>query len=260
MENNVLEISIAVIPVFVYIYLIQRVIPKGMAYKGRAKRYFLAGMVLPIICWAVKFAFPTLFINQSIFFAPSLKQALHLDYIEAALVEECLKLTAFFYVQQHRRNGIYDVPIATLFYYMLCSAGFALSENIIYLMKTGDVLIRSYSAIVMHVITGVIAGYYTQKALNVKQVLIEKASQWETYKPLLKKGKIIAQGVCAALLFHGTYNFNFSLPNNYYALWHMTVMLALGVVVAKFMINEAVKSSKDLRRKNYHKDYYENFR
>lgn len=260
MHNNIYEISIAVLPVFLYMFLLLKIIPKHMVHQGRVKRYLIAGMVAPVIVLMLKFMFPTLFMNDYIFQTLSLTKMLHYDYVEAALLEECIKLAAFFYVLKGRKNAAYDPPIAIIFYNMACSAGFALYENIFYMFQNGNVMERAYSAVLMHMITGVIMGFFLNKALSSKCVLIEKVSQYEIYKPKLKRVKIIAQGLLAVILFHGTYNFNFSLPDNHYTTWYMTIYLVLGIIIAKLLINEGVRLSKELRRTNLQKNYNENLR
>jgi RsiW-degrading membrane proteinase PrsW (M82 family) len=260
MHNKIYEISIAVLPIFLYLFLLVKIIPKQMVYHGRAKRYIVAGMIVPILVLVTIFTFPTLFNSDYIFFWPGLSKFIHEDYIRAGLLEESLKLLAFFYVYKGRRNAMYDLPIAIIFYNMACSAGFALAENIFYVIRFGSVLDRSYSAVLLHMITGIIVGFSLQKAFYLKSVLIEKESFYEKWKINFKRIKTILIGLIGAILFHGTYNFNFSLPNNQYVYWNMFLILCFGVVISKFMIDEGIRLSKELKKINYKKDYYENFR
>jgi RsiW-degrading membrane proteinase PrsW (M82 family) len=254
MESNILEMIMAVLPVFLYSILVYYMIPNKFVSQRRARRYFVVSLTSPTIVYVFNYIFPTwstqiLSNNPLIVFG-------YQSFIQIGLVEETAKFLTFWWVFSQRRSSIHDLPIATMYYCMMASGGFALIENISYLMNYGDGVLftRAISAIILHMICGIIMGFYIQKAFSVKNVLIEKESLFEGIKPDFHKWKFILTGIIVSTIFHGIYDMNLFLPFNVYSSVFLCIILFFGLFIGKFMIDEAIRKSVEIRNKNFKKD------
>ena len=252
--NNILEILAAMFPVFLYSFLIFILVPKGFLSGRRARRYLTAGFLGPILVYAFSYVFPHWRVPISPFMDFSTLS--YNAFIQVAVIEEICKFITFAWVFSQRRNAGFDNPISVIYYSMMASAGFALIENISYLMDFGDsvLFIRAISAILMHMISGVIMGYFIQKAYIYKTVLFEKNSFYERFKLMFHKIKFVVYGIAAAVLFHGAYDLTIMLPYNLNQTYFVILVLAFGLVIGRLMLSEGIKLSVELRNKNYKKD------
>jgi len=259
MENNMFSILMAVLPVLLYSLLVYYIVPQGFLSQRRARLYAVAGMLSPTLVFVFNYIFPHW--STPIASPDTINIIGCQTFIQIALVEEVAKFLTFWWVFNQRRSALYDLPIATIFYCMLSSAGFALIENISYLMNFGDqvLFIRAVSAIVTHMICGVIMGYFIQMAFSTKRTLIEKFSVTEKFKIQLHTLKFIGLGILASTIFHGIYDFNLFLPFNIYAETFTNIILFFGLFICMFMIIDGIRLSKDLRSKDYKKDLERNY-
>jgi len=254
MENNILSMLMAVLPVFLYSFLVYYIVPEGYLSQRRAKMYVVIGMLSPTLVYVFNYIFPNWSVQLNsddplIVFG-------YQSFIQVALVEEITKFLTFFWLFSQRKNAKYDLPIAIMYYSMMSSAGFALIENITYLFDYGDevLFIRAISAILVHLICGMIMGYFLQFAISYKKVLCEKSTTKERNKILFHKIKFITLGILASSTFHAIYDFNLFLPFNIYAAVFVFIIIFFGLFIGGFMIKDGVRLSKELRMKNYKKD------
>ncbi len=253
MENNIFSLLMAILPVFLYSFLVYYMVPKNFLSQRRARRYIVTGMISPMIVFAFHYSFPFLDLplvsdNQVITFGYS-------AFFQVAIIEEVAKFLTFWWVFSQRKSAIHDLPIATMYYCMMASAGFAVVENISYLMNYGDQVLftRAVSAIVLHMITGLIMGYYIQMGFS-KIMMSEKYSIKEIFKMNFHKWRHIIFGITMATIVHGIYDLNLFLPLNIYAELFLFVILFFSLFLGKFMISEGIRLSKNLRGKNFNKD------
>ena len=254
MESNILEILMAILPVFLYSVLVYYMVPSRFLSQRRARRYLVTGMLSPTLVYVFNYVLPKWSIqitsgNPLLVFG-------YQSFVQIGLIEETAKFLTFWWVLSQRRSSMHDLPIATMYYCMMASGGFALIENVSYLMNYGDGVLfsRAISAIILHMICGIIMGFYIQKAFSVKNVLIEKKSLFEGVKPDFHKWKFILVGICASTIFHGIYDMNLFLPFNVYSSSFLFVILFFGLFIGKFMIDEAIRKSVEIRNKNFRKD------
>ena len=253
MQNNVLSLLMAIVPVFLYSFLVYFIIPEGHVSQRRARRYLITGFTAPMLVYALHYMFPILHVQID---SLSPVKVFGCDaFLQTGLVEEICKFITFWWVFSQRRSAIHDLPIATIYYCMMASAGFALVENISYLMHYGNEVLfsRAISAIVLHMICGIVMGYYIQKGFS-KITMTEKYSLVEILKMKFHKWKHIITGIIMATTIHGVYDFNLSLPLNLYSDIFLYVILFFGLFIGKFMIYESIRISGELRSKNYNKD------
>lgn len=254
MENNILSMVMAVLPVLLYSFLVYYIVPEGFLSQRRAKMYIVVGMLAPSLVYAFNYIFPNW--HTQIDSTNPLVTFGYQSFFQVALIEETTKFLAFWWLFSQRKNAKYDLPIAVMYYSMMSSAGFAILENITYLFDYGDevLFIRAISAILVHLLCGIVLGYFLQFAISFRKVLCEKSTTRERNKLLFHKIKFIVLGILASSTFHAIYDFNLFLPFNIYAGVFMFVIIFLGLFIGGFMINDGVRLSKELRMQNYKKD------
>lgn len=251
-ENNFLPLFFAISPIVLYCILVYVFIPREMICLNRAKRYLIYGCLSPFLVFLFHFLFP----QWSTLNYSSLTPAFTYAVIQISLLEEIVKFATFKYVNSQRKNLKRDLPIATMFYYMTVSAGFALTENIIYLMNYGNIVLlpRATSAIVLHLVCGVFTGYFISKAYVLKDPCLNPQGQFEQLvNDYSKLGKyfLYSLGLLFAIVLHGVYDYNLIIPTLLpYTTLIKNIILISGLTVGYFMIRELIQLSRE-HRKNY---------
>jgi RsiW-degrading membrane proteinase PrsW (M82 family) len=140
-------------------------------------------------------------------------------------------------------------PVATMFYMGMIGLGFALVENIQYVMMYGEqvLLTRIFTATIAHMLFGIFMGYWIAKGnidngrgnRSVFGVLMAKNQD-------LKRYIYIFLGWMAAVGYHGLWNYNLMISTQAYPGFSdisstpiMIMLIFFGLVGAKF-------ASKDL--------------
>ena len=244
--DNFLTILVSVIPIILYSVLVYKLIPKNFISIARSRRYLITGLMSPFLIYLFYFIFPdwnTAFSNSTV-----------LSFIVYAIfqigaLEETMKYVTYHWVTSERISSKYDLPIATMFYSMMISVGFSICENITYLFNIkrsfdnykfipqeyvyqelmSTAIIRSMSAVVMHMITGVIMGYYLSQ------------------KNKIGKTKAITFGILTASIYHGIYDLNLIIPSNVNMNQQIFgyVILGSGLAVGYFIIKKLIAKSKN---------------
>jgi len=125
-----------------------------------------------------------------------------LAFVQVALLEESAKLLFYRFANMYRNR--LPKPLAIMFYAMCISAGFAVVENMMYAWRFGpDVLyIRAASAIVLHMLAGLIMGYFIALGMFIRK-------RRYLYRML---------GLLSAVFIHGLYDFNLMIGYHLYPL------------------------------------------
>ena len=126
-------------------------------------------------------------------------------YFAGGFVEESLKfLVLYFYILKEKA---FNEPMDAIVYGIAVSLGFATLENFEYVYFLSDkhqvsslemAIIRSFSAIPLHAVCGLIMGFY-----------------FGTYA-FISGGKNLSLALIIPYLFHGTYNFVVNLGDYYF--------------------------------------------
>jgi len=258
--NNLFILIFALLPIIFYVFLVYFMIPKTFVSLDRGRRYLISGLMSPFLIFLVYFLFPNWAnpvsnneILNAVFFA----------IIQIGILEEFSKYTIFQWVSSERFSQKNDLPIATMYYSLMVALGFALTENISYLItlyqnKSIDPMIsqvqlnnsmlsmalnRSLTAVVMHMICGVFMGYflsiYNEKN---KRTALEKNQLKHNIN--LSNKKYIILGILLAALYHGIYDLNLILPENNYKLFFTAIIIIFGLIISYFMINKLINESK----------------
>ncbi len=137
-----------------------------------------------------------------------------------APVEELAKLmVVLLFVWKSRHfNEINDGIV----YVGTAAIGFAMAENIMYVLKHGYAVgfARAVTAIPLHTFSGVIMGYYVGKA------------RFSPDKDIV--GRLIAKGLISALIIHGTYD-TFALSGSFWGLLLLPVVITIVIIGFRFL-------------------------
>lgn len=125
-------------------------------------------------------------------------------FLGVALIEEICKWSMVYFVGYHHRefDELYDIMIYAIF----VSLGFALFENIIYVLNSSSMkvaLLRAISAIPGHACDAIFMGYYLS---------IAKVFHFKQKKGL--ENKNIFLSILTPVLLHGIYDFCLLLISN----------------------------------------------
>lgn len=145
-------------------------------------------------------------------------------FVVVALVEEFSKyLVVRFYAQN---KNAFNEPFDGIVYAVMVSMGFALTENIMYVLDGGfyTALVRAFTAVPAHATFGIIMGYYMG---------IAKFSRFKIRYNLL--------GLLFATLFHGAYDY-FLFINFVPGIW---VGAALSLIIAILLSRKAIKKHQN---------------
>ncbi len=277
-SNNLSMFLMAVVPALVYSYLIYCCIPKNMVSINRARRYLVAGFLSPMLIFLFHFIFPdwgepqgtTIFIAYFIY-----------AFIQVGLLEEGSKYLTFQWVSTERHSEKQDLPIATMFYSMMISVGFAIVENILYIIRQRDDIIerfnkyinngvtfnpfevqqiisdsimdvaitRAVSAVLMHMVCGLIMGYYLSKAKEEKYIVqLSRNTDSPFDYPHFKRWSFVGFGILTASIFHGMYDMNLMLPDNTWDRYFHLINIFIGSLIGSFIIRDMIGQSKELKK------------
>lgn len=250
-ENNIMAFLMAIMPVLIYSFLVYYVIPPTYVGNRRMRMYLVAGLLSPTIVYFFHFLFPY-------WDRPSEGTVVYATgydaFIQIGLIEEVAKFITFSWVASQRRNERQDLPIATAYYAMMSSAGFALIENVQYLMSFGNqvLFLRGITAIVMHMMCGLIMGYFIAKSKMMPISGELEPRKYDSNK--FKRHLCIGAGILSAVIVHGLYDMNLMLPTNFYPEMTMITILGFGLAIGYFMVRELIRDSTRIRKNNMNAD------
>jgi len=258
--NNFIIVVFALIPIILYVYLIYFMIPKSFVSLDRGRRYLISGLMSPFLIFLVYFIFPNWGnnLNVNFFF-----DFLFFTIVQIGLLEELSKYTIFQWVSSERLSKKHDLPIATLYYSFMTALGFALTENISYLislyqMNSIDPMVthtslnismvklalsRSLTAVIMHMICGVIMGYFINMSIEASRKIKINTNVFKHNFTISNKIYIVI-GILLAAIYHGVYDLNLMLPDNNYKTLFTVLIILFGLSIGYFMIDKLIRESK----------------
>lgn len=239
--TSILYLLLALIPVFCYIGIIWLTTPFGSIDFKKSTQYFITG----VLSIGILLTFLRIFSGWQTPMNPSdMSWSLFiLAFIQVSLVEEVCKFSAFKINEVIRKDNIeYDSPIGTMFYCGISALGFSFIENVDYAVKYGGdlILIRSFTAMMLHFLCGLIMGYWISisrlptklRNKSILEVIFIK-------KPILKKIVYYFMGILSATFLHGLFDYNLftkgHIVSNY--------IIIFGGVIAAYL------ASKDINEK-----------
>lgn len=259
-------------PALMYLYLMYQFVPKNMLNIKHISNYLLFGCVSPMMIIFLHFIFP----DYTLPFAGSILISVAiLSYIQIALTEEFSKYFFVHLVSKDDPNVKNTLPIQIVASVLLVSVGFAISENITYLMKVRNMILeestilfcqgvnstpleiqiniiksmislataRAISAVVVHIVCGLIMGYFIAKIYYNKN----KAKKYSKFN----KWYYSAAGILCAAAYHGVYDMNILLPdNNTWGLYFHCINLVVGLLIGYLIVRSVIESSKKISKNN----------
>jgi len=244
-NTNILFFALAILPSLFYICLLYFVVGRKFLNVQRSKRYLILGFLSTSIIEFIHYVFPEM--NRYIFSGNQIINLILKTFIVIAFAEEMAKYTIFWWLTNDRKNKHKDLPIETIFYCVLVSSGFAIMENISYLMAYGKsvLFIRAVSAIIIHFILGIILGYFIAKSKSDIFIYNRNGGEKELSKnSLFKKIFYTIAGVFSATAVHGIYDAAIFLsPDARVTSFYVFAIIFLGLFISYLMIKEAIGQS-----------------
>jgi RsiW-degrading membrane proteinase PrsW (M82 family) len=256
-ENNIMAFLMAIFPVMIYSYLAYYLVPPTYIGNRRTKMYLVTGLLSPTLVYFFFFIFPYWDrpLNGS-----GVSDYAYQAFIQVALLEEVAKFITFWWVSSQRRNSEYDLPIATAYYAMMSASGFAIVENIHYLISFGNgvLFVRGITAIILHMVCGFVMGYFIAKSRIIPTSrYAEPKNQYEVLvNDFQRFGKrlCVVGGILVATIIHGAYDLNLFLPYNMYPEMTLIITIVAGLTIGYFMAKELIRCSTDIRGGNMGRD------
>jgi len=162
-------------------------------------KVFLGGILIAFPAGYLNDYILTIFKNEDL-----INNSLLKGYFAGGLVEELLKFTVLYFFVL--KTNSYKNQFEVIFYGITVSVAFALIENFDYvysykvLLKNYSyqmALNRSYSALMMHSLNGIVMGFYF------------------SFFAIIKDKKFLGFCILLPIIFHGTYNFLISIYEYY---------------------------------------------
>lgn len=262
--NNLAAFVFALIPIVTYVFMLYFLLPDRFVSIHRSRRYLISGLMSPFLIFLFYFIFPwwgepvgSQIVLKYLFYA----------IIQIGLLEEFSKFCVYQWVTSERISARNDLPIATMFYSLMISLGFALTENLSYMlalydlnsqdpymtskeMKNSLILLagsRSLTAVVMHMICGIIMGYFISKSDKSKIEIKWAGIDYVSNDLKMPKLTHVALGIGLAALYHGIYDVNLMLPRNNYKLLFTVIIISFGMAISYFMMKSLIQDSKEIR-------------
>jgi len=222
-NNNLAFVVATIIPAAVYSLLVWTATPDRAVRLKIAMLYLIMGMA---VAWTVSF-FHWIFPQWDDALSGNVTVAAFLlAFFQVAVLEESSKFMAFRLADSYRSRHWFEHPSATMFYAMSVGAGFAIIENLTYvqaaqqtatymvqigLATSGEtmgriwelVLIRSTTSMLLHMMCGLIVGYFI--AIYKNKLDSGVTSSWG---PFARRIWFSGVAIFMAAIFHGMYDFN----------------------------------------------------
>jgi len=217
-DHHLLRLALAYLPALLYAFFISRY-DRTITLRTTLA-FFIGGFLAMEFLYTAQQAFPNLqdLLVGILFLAnldPSIPDEVQRAYsmvfymfVQVGLVEETIKGAAFWVMWRIVRPTA--TLFATMFYCCMVSVCFAGAENLHYFIELADdnvILIRTFTAVVVHMVCGLFMGYF-----------IAMSSLEESTYGRIKR---IAKGILCAAAFHGLYDW---LTKGYYDITWMNPM------------------------------------
>ena len=263
--NNLAVFVFALFPIVMYVYMLYFLIPYQFVSIHRSRRYLISGLMSPFLIFLFYFILPWWGDPVGSY---GLFRYLFYGIVQIGFLEEFSKFIVFQWVTSERISTRHDLPVATMFYSLMTSLGFALTENLSYIISLYQVNMynpvitstelknsmialaasRSLTAVVMHMICGVILGYFISKSKNNSIRLSFAGMNYVSNDLRVPKLTHLVMGIGIAALYHGIYDVNLMLPDNNYKILFTVTIILFGLLLSYFMTKSLIEESKGIRK------------
>jgi RsiW-degrading membrane proteinase PrsW (M82 family) len=250
-------ILLVLIPTFFYLFIVWLMIPKTIKFKG-IFYYLLFGMSSIVLIRIIHNTIPGFFLPHSsslIFINHKIDFFLYLSIIQIGLIEEISKFFSFIIIKKFLVIKEKIHPLGVMVNYGMVGLSFGTLENLHYANQFGDGIIfsRSVTAMLLHLLLGLITGY-CMALIDLKPNKLNESR----LDGLFKKNRIFKItfysicGIGISTIIHGIYNFNLFIGTESswsIMLTQLCVTLFITYIGAKHLIS---RFKKDLiKLKNY---------
>lgn len=232
-NNNLTLLIFAAIPAIVYAFIIYLTSPYKSIRLDTSVVYFVIGCLSVLLVQYFGMIFPDWYdvapTLNSKFGDWKIDQLFVKMFFRVAFLEELCKLATFTFTtyiltkgysmfnKKIESNGIKISPFGIMFYAAMNALGFAFIENLGYgyMYGEGVLVIRTFTALILHMLTGLFLGYWIALG-RFKHNLGDRRSVFDVYMrkfPVLKFSIYTGLGLLSVIILHGLYNFTVSLPN-----------------------------------------------
>lgn len=244
MENNLLIVLLAILPTFLYSMILYLLLPKNTVSFKVMSKYFTIGLISPLIVILIHYTFPEL----KLLFGLSIVGTTLLF----AFFEELSKYITNYWSTTNITNTKNKTTTSIMMYSLSTAASFAIVENIHYAMTFNKMpievtLVRGFSANVMHLICGLIMGYFIAKARFQKDVIFKFFAYQKLIRIKIIKFFIIISGLILTSLYHTLYNLIAIEHNENYRTFFKNelILFLLGIFIIYYMFREPIIKSKN---------------
>lgn len=220
--NHLLPFVFTFLPVAVYTALVYLQTPKNSVSPRVGALYFFMGVFSMVSVIAFLFVFPNWKEPKS---EDLLVSRFFLAFFQIALIEELSKLLVFNFLTGFRHQS--DNPAAMIFYAMCVSAGFAIAENILYMQMYGTnvLLVRAFTTLIVHMISGVMMGYYLALGKGPGNGM----SELNALHGPARKNTFALLALLTATFYHGLYDFNIFVNEEGVSMYSIFGIILLGL-------------------------------
>tara|TARA_R100001509_G_C4864299_1_gene214516 strand:- start:731 stop:1519 length:789 start_codon:yes stop_codon:yes gene_type:complete len=157
--------------------------------------------------------------------------------------EEISKFLMFLIMYKGLNDKSTKHPITCMFYMGMIGLGFALIENINYIARYGFEVLkyRTFGAVLVHMICGLLLGYWIGMSKIKKSKFKERtiSSIYLSSRPKLKSILYTIMGLLTAGCFHGLWNYNI-LIFTHYSTPIAILMLMVGFLACKLLSRDLI--------------------
>jgi RsiW-degrading membrane proteinase PrsW (M82 family) len=241
---NIISFILIVLPPFLYAWIIYLSSPyKSLSLKDSTK--FILGGVFSITTLSfISFLFPY-------WSTYAITDPFWGSFWVTAPKEELSKFLLFLIIYKGLNNSKNLHPITYMFYFGMIGLGFAMVENLSYVVRYGVYVLkfRTFGAVFVHMICGMLFGYWLgiSKIKKSKFTLRTISSIYLSSRPKTKIFLYTLMGLITSSCFHGLWNYNINIWGIYSTPFSI-LLLMVGFLACKLLsrdlINQHQKSIK----------------
>jgi len=245
---------IGIFPTFFYSMVLYFLLPKNTISFRRMRKYFAVGLASPLILLFTYYVFPDIssFKIHNVPFSD-----LFITLFIAAFLEEASKFGTFEWLNKNRVSAKKDTPLAIMMYSLSVAAGFSITENFHYAMNFGNdfqlLALRGISANVMHLLCGIMIGYFVAKASIIKNPILKTKNQiFNNSQIFISKFFIVCFGILTSTVYHTLYNSNMIISSKMHISYLETTfaLFLIGILIVYYMFKEMIIRTKNLEKEN----------
>ena len=233
---NLVGLLVLILPPLLYAWIIYISSPyKSLSLKNSLS--FVVGGVFSVVILDT-LSFLTPYWNTLYILDPFWQQ-----FWATAHKEEISKFLMFLIIYKGLNDKSIKHPITCMFYMGMIGLGFSLIENVNYISRYGFEVLkyRTFGAVLVHMICGLLLGYWIGVSKIKKSKFKERtiSAIYLSSRPRLKSILYASMGLLTACCFHGLWNYNIIIFS-YYSTPIAILMLMVGFLACKLLSRDLI--------------------